>query len=463
MLKKVIYGLIFIALQDNYSLAQPITLNGTALTSDAVGTCGTCLPGEYRRGGSASISGACATLTPGSSQQGNVFSCSSINLNQSFDLSFTANFGSYTDPTIGDGITFTLKDSVTGCGVGGSGGNMGYTSGPTGPGPSVWGNILTTEFDTNDAAASADNDVPCDNVAIQANGNMTPTGTVAGPACANCGAPSGTEDSYLSNGANHTIRITWDPATDMYTVYVDGEKVISMNVDITTYFASPSAVSFGFTAGNAAGGTAQSVCNAVMTTGGVIPAPCGGACCTLPVDLLYFNIEEINNVVLLSWSTASEKNNNYFEVFRSSDAKNWISLGKIEGAGNSSTNKYYELSDNSANFGINYYKLKQVDFDGKSDEFLRVINTENGNKEFSFQAYPIPATNELNITLDYSLTFDESKIEVQLYNPLGQLVYSRKNLSEHLISINTEEYTKGLYQLVIKANDKIQNQKIIIQ
>lgn len=86
----------------------------------------------------------------------------------------------------------------------------------------------------------------------------------------------------------------------------------------------------------------------------------------LPIELISFDAKlDINNNVLTNWITASEHNNNYFEVFNSIDGVNYTSIGKVQGSGNSTTSNKYELTHIKPNEGINYYKLKQVDFDGK--------------------------------------------------------------------------------------------------
>lgn len=94
----------------------------------------------------------------------------------------------------------------------------------------------------------------------------------------------------------------------------------------------------------------------------------GGAslnCGTLPIELLYFNAEQNNcNQNLLTWSTATESNNNYFQLERSNDGINFITLEKIMGSANSTSIKTYNYKDNQPESTINYYRLKQVDFDG---------------------------------------------------------------------------------------------------
>ena len=85
----------------------------------------------------------------------------------------------------------------------------------------------------------------------------------------------------------------------------------------------------------------------------------------LPIELLYFKGEESERHNHLTWSTASEHNNNYFEIEKTKDGVVFNSIIKIDGSGNSQTKIDYEFDDYNIDNNISYYRLKQVDFDGK--------------------------------------------------------------------------------------------------
>jgi hypothetical protein len=85
----------------------------------------------------------------------------------------------------------------------------------------------------------------------------------------------------------------------------------------------------------------------------------------LPVQLISFTAKRLNYVVETAWITASEKNNSHFLVERSADGKKFQSIGRVEGAGNSTVMKQYRFTDENPLPGTAYYRLKQVDFDGK--------------------------------------------------------------------------------------------------
>ncbi|MFW5725715.1 MAG: hypothetical protein ACOCX0_04640, partial [Bacteroidota bacterium] len=87
----------------------------------------------------------------------------------------------------------------------------------------------------------------------------------------------------------------------------------------------------------------------------------------LPVEWYSFDASLAGDEVLLTWQTATETNNDYFTVLRSADGIDFESLGIIAGAGNSNELLSYSFTDNAPRAGINYYQIRQTDFDGQTD------------------------------------------------------------------------------------------------
>ncbi|OAQ41861.1 hypothetical protein A5893_01720 [Pedobacter psychrophilus] len=87
---------------------------------------------------------------------------------------------------------------------------------------------------------------------------------------------------------------------------------------------------------------------------------------TLPIQLTSFTGKTINQSILLNWNTASETNNDFYDVLRSADGKSFTSIGTIKGAGTSTSSKDYSFSDENPYAGTNYYQLVQHDYDGKT-------------------------------------------------------------------------------------------------
>jgi hypothetical protein len=118
---------------------------------------------------------------------------------------------------------------------------------------------------------------------------------------------------------------------------------------------------------------------------------------TLPVELITFNAGRRDETVILSWSTATEKNNSHFEIERSTDLKSWETIGLVDGAGNSDMLKSYSYSDSEAPNASLYYRLKQIDFDG-TFEYSKIVSVPEETSASSISIYPNPAGNILNIT-----------------------------------------------------------------
>src|SRR5439155_4138734 len=99
----------------------------------------------------------------------------------------------------------------------------------------------------------------------------------------------------------------------------------------------------------------------------------------LPVELVSFTGEAHEDFNLLSWITASEINNMGFEIQRSEDAVTFMKCGFVGGKGNSTSTVDYTFRDNNVDEGVTYYRLKQVDFDGK-ENYSGVIALSNKSK-----------------------------------------------------------------------------------
>ena len=102
----------------------------------------------------------------------------------------------------------------------------------------------------------------------------------------------------------------------------------------------------------------------------------------LPISLYYFDayfVDNIDKTVTIEWVTYSEQNNDYFTIYKSYDGYEWNELDKIQGAGNSNTEISYSTQDMNPQPGVQYYKLRQTDYDGQWEEFdvvSVVIRTE---------------------------------------------------------------------------------------
>ncbi|WP_017260033.1 T9SS type A sorting domain-containing protein [Pedobacter arcticus] len=117
----------------------------------------------------------------------------------------------------------------------------------------------------------------------------------------------------------------------------------------------------------------------------------------LPIKLTSFTGKKELNGIRLNWQTASEQNNSYFEVYKSTTGKPNVLLGKVNGAGNSTATTNYSLMDYSPVNGTNYYQLQQVDKDGQRQEF-DIISIKNSIDEIAqIKVHQKDASLQINI------------------------------------------------------------------
>lgn len=193
--------------------------------------------------------------------------------------------------------------------------------------------------------------------------------------------------------------------------------------------------------------------------GGIIP----NSPTPLPIELISFEGTAEYNKIKLTWSTATETDNDYFTVERSADGIHFNSIGKVDGAGNSLSTKNYSLYDTKPYPTINYYRLKQTDFD-ESYTYSKIISITSEN-ESSYTIYPNPASTSEPVYVLFGKNHTNS-IELSIYDITGKLITTTiiKELTEdhQTKKINTTELAKGIY--MIRFYDGIKNQvkKLVI-
>jgi hypothetical protein len=177
----------------------------------------------------------------------------------------------------------------------------------------------------------------------------------------------------------------------------------------------------------------------------------------LPIELISFDAEVIQNEVSLKWTTASETNNHFFTIERSKTGEEWESLIKIPGAGTISEVRNYETSDGFPHSGVSYYRLKQTDFDGQFS--YSSIKRVEIDKAYQLKAFPNPAKGKFTFTTGFEV--DQSN--VVLLNVLGQQVPIALNKSENAYSITPEGRAPGVYILKVTKGFWSQSIRVIIE
>lgn len=167
----------------------------------------------------------------------------------------------------------------------------------------------------------------------------------------------------------------------------------------------------------------------------------------LPVEMLYFTARGINNeYIKLEWATATEINNEGFEIEKSTDGVNFEKIGFIAGAGNYAGKLDYNSDDFEVQTGIvYYYRLKQIDFDGQF-EYSKIVSASLKNGNNWINIYPVPAND--NVVVESSETIISSKI----FDVAGRkIIAETTNLSENKLSISINHLAKGVYYLKIQT------------
>jgi hypothetical protein len=178
-----------------------------------------------------------------------------------------------------------------------------------------------------------------------------------------------------------------------------------------------------------------------------------GSAIPLPVNLISFSGETQDRTVTLHWATASEKDNSHFVVERSRDGLRFIGIGKVAGNGTTDLFTEYTLEDADALPGINYYRLKQVDFDGTTS-YSKVIATRVVGKSRDLSVLPTYAANQVNVLS--SQPFDEGT-QVQVISLSGQLMTTMTAAEGDFdLNINTEGWAAGMYYITVNSGQEIQ-------
>ena len=140
----------------------------------------------------------------------------------------------------------------------------------------------------------------------------------------------------------------------------------------------------------------------------------------LPVTLVSFTAAKQEKNVLLKWTTATEIDNDYFIIERSSNGNNWETISQMPTQGNGSNLQYYQDKDLTPLQGVNFYRLKQVDIDGKFVYSKTVMVDMRLNKENNLVLMPNPVVSDA-LTLNLSDIEASGNCKILLYDMTGKI------------------------------------------
>lgn len=313
----------------------------------------------------------------------------------------TTTFGSGPNPWI-NAATACNPPGTTNLGVTVAGpGGTGYTNwngGWSGSGTGIAGASLTWQTDVGSPTTTSVSFT----YSISVSGTATISSMTFGTRRNSVGH---TNVAVAINGTPYT------PTTTMMTTTTWTPNSVAVS-PVRSYTAGQFiTIVFTFTGGTGTGGVVQRL-DELKIFGTTTPAP---------VEMTEFTVAPAPVGFDLQWRTATEKDNHYFAVERSPDGQSYSEIARVDGAGTSNTEQSYRYNDPEPLKGTNYYRLKQVDFDGRSDYSpIRLAEYRIGH-EARISPNPLPLHQSPQLQLDMET---EAILQVNVYDQLGQLLHT---------------------------------------
>jgi hypothetical protein len=207
-----------------------------------------------------------------------------------------------------------------------------------------------------------------------------------------------------------------------------------------------------------------SICNSVVWSADMGPLdssspPLGSWFSPLPVTLISFKAQQKNNGVYLTWTTSSEINNEFFTIESSIDGENFKAIKKIRGAGFSNEILNYAYLDDKPYIGINYYRLKQTDYDGNYT-YSDIIAVNVKKLENKFSVYPNPIWNS---QFTISGLINEEKYTISLCDLSGRIIKTiSAEFTNEIIFKVENDITKGYYFVIVQSDIRTEIIKIAV-
>jgi hypothetical protein len=270
----------------------------------------------------------------------------------------------------------------------------------------------------------------------------------------NCGTISSwsrkTDSSGTAGNTIYTFTVNTAPASG-------GTKCVDLSIQCV-------ATGYVFVSGKysaPAGGTAHTLgpydvttCSGAITltyTGWTTSTCNGGTSCTsvtLPVDFLSFQANRVKGGVQLHWKTSLELNNMGFIVEKTVNGVSWDSIGWVPGIGNSNEINSYAFLDEKEQRNKVYYRLKQIDFDGKFEYSSVVFSTPILSNRIVISPNPVADV----------MYFSESELDVKVKDGTGREIRTFKITNA---TVDISDLTTGLYILEISYDGQITYHRII--
>ncbi len=205
------------------------------------------------------------------------------------------------------------------------------------------------------------------------------------------------------------------------------------------------------------------ICNCTSWTAadGSVFGPKTLNCSLLPIELLSFSADNVEEGIVLKWITASETNNQNFTCERSSTGIDFFPIGNVKGAGSSTELNEYSFTDNMPLEGRAYYRLRQTDYDGATTHLDIIAISFKRNSRLNIVNTYLDENGLLNVAYKNNL----SNVLVKLYNITGKEVFTQDFRSTEVLNkiiLKTSKLTQGIYVLMLMNSEKSIQKKIFI-
>ncbi len=175
----------------------------------------------------------------------------------------------------------------------------------------------------------------------------------------------------------------------------------------------------------------------------------------LPVELKNIKVSKLNTAAQLSWQTATETNNSHFDIERSNDGVKFSQLNAVKGHGTTNIVQDYTFIDDAPLKNINYYRLRQVDFDGKETISKTVSINFDGKGQGKAKVYPTLVKDAVNVELS-----GDAKAELSVRDLTGRVILTQNTEGVANSTLNLSSLNSGMYLLSIRSNDGVETVKI---
>ncbi|CAH1000404.1 hypothetical protein LEM8419_01557 [Neolewinella maritima] len=189
--------------------------------------------------------------------------------------------------------------------------------------------------------------------------------------------------------------------------------------------------------------------------------PGKGCLAAAPVEFIAFTGSLGNGYIDLDFATATESDNDYFQIERSVDGGSYTAIGRLAGAGNSLQEVTYSFRDFDYSAGVNYYRIRQVDFDG-TEAFSDVIVVDAGGSSTAITLFPNPATGS-EVTLQLGNDWNTERVTAQIFTVSGQLVTEIRAAGNTRLKLPTAGLQAGVYAVRVSDGGHTVTQRLTVR